>query len=83
LELATAAARWRPHGDGVRVASAEEARGKRGAEVGEVEGDAWEGNVAGCGTREAAPAVGGGSRSRAEGAARVTEEEEGIQGQKD
>jgi hypothetical protein len=51
--------------------------------VGEVEGDAWEGNVAGCGTREAAPAVGGGSRSRAEGAARVTEEEEGIQGQKD
>jgi hypothetical protein len=28
LELATAAARWRPHGDGVRVASAEEARGK-------------------------------------------------------
>jgi hypothetical protein len=58
-------------------------QGKRGAEVGEVEGDAWERNVAGCGAREAAPAVGGGSRSRAEGAARVTEEEEGIQGQKD
>jgi hypothetical protein len=41
-------------------------QGKRGAEVGEVEGDAWERNVAGCGAREAAPAVGGGSRSRAE-----------------
>jgi hypothetical protein len=34
--------------------------------VGKVEGDAWERNVAGCGAREAAPAVGGGSRSKAE-----------------
>jgi hypothetical protein len=65
LELATAAARWRPHGDDVRVASAEEARGKRGAEVGEVEGDAWEGNAVGGGARGAAPVVSGGGRSRA------------------
>jgi hypothetical protein len=41
-------------------------QGKRGAEVGEVEGDAWERNAAGGGAREAAPAVGGGGRSRAE-----------------
>jgi hypothetical protein len=34
--------------------------------VGEVEGDAWERNAAGGGAREAALAVGGGGRSRAE-----------------
>jgi hypothetical protein len=51
-------------------------QGKRGAEVGKVEGDAWERNVAGCGAREAAPAVGGGSRSRAEEKRRQAEEEE-------
>jgi hypothetical protein len=41
-------------------------QGKREAEVGEVEGDAWERNVAGGGAQEAAPVVGGGGRSRTE-----------------
>jgi hypothetical protein len=50
--------------------------------VEEVGGDAWACVAAGGGARGPAPAVSSGGRSRAEGEARVTEEEEaaGVRG---
>jgi hypothetical protein len=62
--------RWRARGERRRR------QGGRGAEVGEVGGDAWACVAAGGGARGPAPAVSGGGRSRAEGEAAVTEEEE-------
>jgi hypothetical protein len=65
--LSTVTRRWRPEeARGWRGARAcgQERRGKRSERRGD---DAWRGNPAGGGAREAVPAVDGGDRSRAEG----------------
>jgi hypothetical protein len=75
-ERSTATRRWRPAeargSRGVR-ARGQQGRGKRSGQGGD---DAWACAGAGGGAWGVAPAVSGGGRSRAEGEAAVTEEEE-------
>jgi hypothetical protein len=74
--LSTATKRWRPGGArGSRGARAGGHQG-RGIGPGEEGGDAWACVAAGGGARGPVPTVCSGGRSRAEGEAAVTEEEE-------